>query len=260
MFDSSRMGANSSLNINIPWDSNTAKGFGVALLCTLIGLLVAPYMSIEPPPVRNLEVKSIPVTLLNIGPGDGTGMSKGNLTEEGARNKGSAPSSELQDAERAGKTKKAEKASPEDFSEAERLIASKEVSSDARNREDRGGSDRENVGSPDGTDGGRGLGETGTGKGKGLGFGDIEWGGGGNRTVLVKKVPAFPPGVDKSARIKIRFTVLPDGTVSRMVPLQKADPRLEKAAMDALRQWRFNPLDDKDLVMVGVIPLTFRLR
>jgi len=50
-----------------------------------------------------------------------------------------------------------------------------------------------------------------------------------------------------------------DGTVTSMVPLQKADPALEKAAMDALRQWRFNPIQE-DIEMEGRIPFTFRLR
>ncbi|MFW6232997.1 MAG: TonB family protein, partial [Bacteroidota bacterium] len=77
--------------------------------------------------------------------------------------------------------------------------------------------------------------------------------------VLYKKVPKFPDGVSRSAKIKIRFTVLADGTVAQMVPLQKADPRLEKAAMEALKQWRFNRLENGE-TMVGIIPMTFRLR
>jgi TonB family protein len=43
-----------------------------------------------------------------------------------------------------------------------------------------------------------------------------------------------------------------------MYPLQKGDPMLERSAMDALRQWRFNPLKS-NTEMYGIITFTFRL-
>jgi TonB family protein len=60
------------------------------------------------------------------------------------------------------------------------------------------------------------------------------------------------------AQIRIRFTVAKDGTIISMLPLQKGEPNLEKAAMNALRQWRFNPLKD-DKIMFGIITFTFKL-
>jgi TonB family protein len=91
-----------------------------------------------------------------------------------------------------------------------------------------------------------------------LGLGDIEWGGGGNRVVLFKKLPKYPPGVNTEAVIRIRFTVSPKGNVINAFPLQKGDPLLEKAALDAIKKWRFNPLKD-DREMYGIITFTFRL-
>jgi len=76
---------------------------------------------------------------------------------------------------------------------------------------------------------------------------------------FTKTLPKFPAGVNTNAEIKLKFTVMPDGTVGKIVLLQKAEPRLETAALNALRQWRFNPLKD-DRVMEGIIPLTFVLR
>jgi TonB family protein len=186
-------------------------------------------------------------------------MSKGNLQKEGKSRKGDIPPTELHDAAAPQVTKsskKAEDIAPEDVGKFKAVDV---VSADQAHKGENGGEGADDFGVPDGSSNGTGLGTRGFGKGKGMGFGDIEWGGGGNRVVLQKHLPKFPKGVKTSATIKIRFTVLPDGTVGKIIPLQKADPRLERAAMDALRKWRFNPLND-DTEMVGTIPLSFVLR
>ena len=106
-----------------------------------------------------------------------------------------------------------------------------------------------------------GLGSRGKGKGKGDGFGEIDWGGGGGRIVLNKVLPKFPDNVKSSSQIVLQFKVLSDGTVVSVIPIQKADPELEEAAIKALKKWRFNPLPDgQKEIMVGRIPLTFILR
>lgn len=243
--------------VQIPWNPLTARAFLIAVVTTF-GLLCLFLITGKPEPdVRVFKNKTIPIELLNFGNGDGTGVSKGNLTPEGNAHKGKLPSSDLADAEIASKTTPSKTNALTDINQSSNIVAKAEISSNDNSANT--GTSSQNIGSPDGITEGSGLGSRGGGKGKGEGFGDIEWGGGGNRVVLSKKVPLFPPGVNTSAQIKIRFTVRPDGTVSSMVPLQKADPRLERAAMDALRQWRFNPLkDERD--MVGIIPFTFKLR
>jgi hypothetical protein len=68
--------------------------------------------------------------------------------------------------------------------------------------------------------------------------------------------------VDREIEIELRFWILPNGTVSRVVPLKKADPRLETLAINYLRHWRFNPLPT-DVVadeQWGIIPFKFRIR
>ncbi len=249
----------SSFQIKIPWDKYSAIGLagGTAfLLLLIIWLAVMPFKA---PSKRVLPDRTVPLTLLNFGDGDGTGLSKGNLTKEGAKRKGKEPGSQLEDAQIAADTKFDREATTDNIDEAEDFIPVEKVSSSERSKPEEGGTDKFNVGSPDGITDATGLGSRGTGRGAGLGFGDIEWGGGGNRTVLYKTLPKFPDGVKTSAKIKMRFTVMPDGTVGKITPLQKADPRLEQAAKEALSKWRFNPLNE-DIVMVGTIPLTFRLR
>ncbi|HEX9975545.1 MAG TPA: energy transducer TonB [bacterium] len=62
------------------------------------------------------------------------------------------------------------------------------------------------------------------------------------RTVISRVIPEYPENLQKEAIIKISFTVLPNGQVGEMIPTIKSDATLEKITLDALRQWRFNPL------------------
>jgi hypothetical protein len=75
--------------------------------------------------------------------------------------------------------------------------------------------------------------------------------------------PPLPAAtVDREIDIELRFWILPNGTVSRVVPLKKADPRLEALAISYLRQWRFNQLrtDVAADEQWGIIPFKFRIR
>ncbi|MBN1301692.1 MAG: energy transducer TonB [Melioribacteraceae bacterium] len=101
----------------------------------------------------------------------------------------------------------------------------------------------------------------GEGSGK-FGLFDIEWGGKGKRKIYSYNIPPYPEGVAKEIDVKLRFTILPDGTVGRIFPLIKADTRLETAAINSLRQWRFEPLptSQKEAEQSAVIIFPFRLR
>lgn len=245
--------------LKFPYDRNTAIGFciGTPIALLLIYLLVL-YKDIEPE-TRSIKYNIVPVAVLNFGRGDGTGMSKGNLSAEGVAHKGATPQSSLHDAEIAANTKTSKVDAETDISTSSNLKPVGEVSGNENSKDKAVGNSNKNVGTKDGSESGTGLGSKGFGRGLGEGFGDIEWGGGGNRFVLVKKPPKYPKGVNTTGTIKIKFRVRKDGTISSMVPLQKADPALERAAMDALRQWRFNPID-QDIEMEGIIPFNFRLR
>lgn len=91
---------------------------------------------------------------------------------------------------------------------------------------------------------------------------DIDWGGSGQRKIYSYVLPAYPEGVEKEIDIRLRFSILPDGTVGTILPLKKADTRLENLAINSLRQWRFEPLDPsrKQVEQSAIIVFPYRLQ
>lgn len=89
---------------------------------------------------------------------------------------------------------------------------------------------------------------------------DIDWGGMGQRKIYSFILPAYPEGVSKNIDIRIRFTILPDGTVGSIFLLAKADTRLENAAITSLRQWRFEPLPARQNQIIQTAVITFPYR
>ena len=91
---------------------------------------------------------------------------------------------------------------------------------------------------------------------------DIEWGGKGVRKIYSYNLPQYPAGVKKEIDIKLQFTIRPDGTIGTIIPKIKADARLENAAINSLRQWRFEALDpsQKQVEQTAVIVFPYRLQ
>ena len=91
---------------------------------------------------------------------------------------------------------------------------------------------------------------------------DIDWGGQGTRKIYMYSVPSYPEGVEKEIDIRLRFSIKPDGTVGTVIPLTKADTKLENAAIYSLRQWRFEPLSplQKQVDQTAVIVFPYRLQ
>ncbi len=83
-----------------------------------------------------------------------------------------------------------------------------------------------------------------------------------SRAVIHRVLPAFPPGLQQEAVVKIRFMLLPSGVVANARPVLKGDAELEKAALDAFRQWQFSalPPDAEQKSQQGVITFRFILR
>jgi TonB family protein len=73
-----------------------------------------------------------------------------------------------------------------------------------------------------------------------------------------------PPSVtvESESEIELRFWILPNGAVGRVVPVKKSDPRLETLVINYLRHWRFTPLPPDTLQdeQWGIIPFKFRIR
>ncbi len=91
---------------------------------------------------------------------------------------------------------------------------------------------------------------------------DIDWGGKGTRKIYSFILPQYPEGVKKEVNIKLQFTILPDGTVGTIIPKIKADTRLENAAINSLRQWRFEALSStqKQVEQTAIIVFPYRLQ
>ncbi|HNR66819.1 MAG TPA: TonB family protein [bacterium] len=82
------------------------------------------------------------------------------------------------------------------------------------------------------------------------------------RTIIRQEIPPYPAGLQKEAVVKIRFTVLADGTIGRMIPVLKGDPVLDELTMTTLRKWRFNPIPESEQTrdVQGVITFRYELQ
>jgi TonB family protein len=125
------------------------------------------------------------------------------------------------------------------------------------------GNNKEGKGIGNGRGTGSGIGN-GIGNGIGDGMGDgigINWGG-RKRQIYSYPIPDYPSGVAKDIDVKLRFSILPDGSVGKITILQKVDSRLEQVATDALRLWRFEPLpsNSEQKVQIAEIKFPFRLK
>lgn len=80
-----------------------------------------------------------------------------------------------------------------------------------------------------------------------------------NRNALHAPLPEYPSQVN--AVIRVRIAVDPQGRIVERVPLIKGDPALERAVMQALEQWRFNPLPANvpRTNQIGTVTFQFRL-
>ena len=80
-----------------------------------------------------------------------------------------------------------------------------------------------------------------------------------NRVPVSTSLPVYAE--QRNAVISVRITVDPQGRIVRRIPLIKGSPALERAVMDALLRWRFNPLPPNapQENQTGVITFRFRL-
>ncbi len=98
------------------------------------------------------------------------------------------------------------------------------------------------------------------GKGKTTGY-FIEWSGVGFRKLLGGRMPVYPEGTDKGMPVLLQFTVLADGSIRGIIPLNRSDEILEREAVAALRTWLFDPLPPQhdQVVQIGKVTFIFKL-
>ncbi len=83
----------------------------------------------------------------------------------------------------------------------------------------------------------------------------------GKRKILYK--PEIPEvKLEKEGEVELKFWVLPDGSVGSVIPLLRGDAEFERIAINHIKQWRFNPLDEgvSTVEQWGIITVKFRLK
>ena len=179
------------------------------------------------------------------GEGDGTGVGNetGNTTGEPAEDENLVPEEKGAD-ETTDEVKDTKKSEPDALPTSEKTLNPNKKGDNSAGKNTKPG--------------GKGNGGEG-GEGGGNGF-FFDWGGSGVRKVLTYSIPDYPAGVNKEANVRLRFTIRPDGSVGSIIPITKADTRLEDAALNSLRRWRFEKLPASITPFDQVVVITFPFR
>ncbi len=80
-----------------------------------------------------------------------------------------------------------------------------------------------------------------------------------SRKIVTKILPKYPEGLKQNAKVKLRFLLSPQGDVSNIIIVKRANPLLEKVSKESLLKWKFNPvLSDKN--QVGFITFVYQIK
>jgi hypothetical protein len=107
-----------------------------------------------------------------------------------------------------------------------------------------------------GTGGRGGTDFYGNGEGGGIGY-SMKWLAGGTRRKISGELPKYPDGAKVEAEIRFFAVVDPTGAIEALHPAQKADSRLEDAALKEIRYWRFEPLKPSQPQVDQTCEITF---
>jgi TonB family protein len=97
------------------------------------------------------------------------------------------------------------------------------------------------------------------GEGGGAGY-SLQWGQGLVRRKLSGALPKYPTGVNTGGQVQILALVQPNGVVKSVQPMQKVNARLEEAAMNAVRYWKFEALPTTLEQMEQTCTITFQFK
>jgi len=91
---------------------------------------------------------------------------------------------------------------------------------------------------------------------------DISWEGVNRGAPIYDPSPEYPAGVNVEGKVRIKITVLPDGTMGDLIPLQKLDATLESVTIKTLKSWRFRALktSEPQVNQTAVITYNFVLQ
>ncbi len=79
---------------------------------------------------------------------------------------------------------------------------------------------------------------------------------------LYYTLPIYPDGLNIEGKTKMRITVLPDGSMGDILPLQKLDATLEAVTVKAMKLWKFRALksDEPQVNQTAEITYNFQLK
>jgi TonB family protein len=79
---------------------------------------------------------------------------------------------------------------------------------------------------------------------------------------VVFKPPQPSLQLKATVEIELKFWVLPDGAIGRVIPTRRGDPTLEGEMMAYLKKWRFSslPPDAPQEEQWGTIPIRYLLK
>ncbi len=248
-----------TFHIPIAWDGISARSlvYSTCILCVILLLMSTVNVSVDKRNIVRNDTTRIELMDIKFGRGNGKGVSKGDLTEEGATRKGD-PTKPLLNQQT---TNPAKGSATIAANQTNTLVPTKNAtnSTTTDSIKTKSGSKVANSGLLDGIENATGKGKIGNGEGKGVGLGTVDWGGGGNRIVLYKPMPKYPDGQNGSPKLRFRIVVSPEGSIITVTSLDKGEPAFEESSMRALRKWQFNKIDSPQN-MVGVITFSFQLR
>ena len=89
---------------------------------------------------------------------------------------------------------------------------------------------------------------------------NIQWTGGARRDLVSGDLPKYPSGVNVDAQIRLRVVVQPRGTIKSVQPVRKGNTQLENAAIQEVRSWRFQSLQQSQPALDQVCTITFNFR
>jgi len=90
---------------------------------------------------------------------------------------------------------------------------------------------------------------------------EIQWES-GTREILAVPLPVIPENINREVMLRMQISVLPDGTMGEIIPLQKGNATLENITIQALKKWMFYPLEENapQVNQKGIVIFRFVLK
>ncbi len=79
------------------------------------------------------------------------------------------------------------------------------------------------------------------------------------RAIIYRPRPPQIGSIDLELELRLKFWVLPDGTIGEVIPIKRGNAQLEQVAIGYLKKWQFEPLpaDAPHKEIWGTIPIKF---